>query len=228
VARAAASLVRAESLQEVLAGSRRRREDSGANGSSADMFARSRGGERLEGNVASRRSVVARVRVCGGARATRATRPHLEAFSRTERANELATETNLKNPLRGGLFQPSKGAADLKGAKVSRACAERARSRNALGLKSARARNAYGSSPRFGFNSREQHADEDTTGAIRLAGSGFGPRERALCGNLNFFPRLVAECQIFENRETNIPYENFRRISLFEAFARPALLHYRF
>ena len=116
----------------------------------------------------------------------------------------------------------------MKGAKVSRACAERARSRNALGLKSARARNAYGSSPRFGFNSREQHADEDTTGAIRLAGSGFGPRERALCGNLNFFPRLVAECQILENRETNIPYENFRHISLFEAFARPALLHLPF
>ena len=87
------------------------------------MSARSRGGERREGNVASRRSVVARVFVCGDARATRATRPHLEAFSRTERANELATgdESKKKKSPLADSFNRQRARLDLKGAKVPRA-----------------------------------------------------------------------------------------------------------
>jgi hypothetical protein len=50
----AAALVDAESLRVVLAGSRRRREDSGANGSSADMSARNADEACRERNVVAR------------------------------------------------------------------------------------------------------------------------------------------------------------------------------
>ena len=54
-------------------------------------------------------------------------------------------------------------------------------------------------------------------------------RANARSVGISIFSRASwQECQILENRVTNIPYENFRHISLFEAFARPALLHYRF
>ena len=177
------------------------------------MSARSRGEERREGNVASRRSVAARVFVCGGARATRATLRRDRASRRFLGPSEGTSsrrETNLKKSPLADSFNRQRARLDLKGAKVPRERAERARSRNALGAKRARARNAYGSSPRFGFNSREQHADEDTTGAIRLAGSGLEPREarsagisifsRASWQNVRFsrIMRLTSHTKIFD------------------------------
>ena len=145
------------------------------------------------------RPCVARVFVC---RRARATPPAHEAFSRTERRVARSVKKSTASS-----FTLQRARRDLKGAKVPRTCAVEKRSR--AGFRPAAKCHRGGGTSKI--DSREPDADEDTTGAIRLAGPGLGRRERALDRNLIFFPRLVAKCQIFRKPLTKSTLKKMRK-----------------
>ena len=156
------------------------------------------------------RSCVALVRVCRRARARRARDPTRGVFS------DRAKDTRFP---RYASFNRERAR------RFERVRSFRGEKRSELRKKSAfRPQMPVGGKTLDRFSkdvlTRTRGEFDDTTGAIRLAGSGLVRRERALCGNLNFFPRLVAECQISGNGRLKT-HTVSRSISLFLKRSRP-------